>query len=521
VHDGTGVVTKRMSTHSLTTRPSDTPPNTFYDGRITDIGGISRQIFANGSTSGRASVDEGFVEFSNADGALDDWPNFGFGRQLTIKSLISAASTVSSAETQLIATVEGIQSPDALHTLRLALRGRMFELDAPLLTTRYLGTTVSIESTDLAEGDVDLKDTIKPQAYGANLNVAGILVNKARLIYQFADNPQLSITPYDGGISAGFTYDGDVGTILALTQITVPAGHYATCLAKGCVRFGFNPAFEVTADLVEGATPADRSAARVIQRMLILVPTISPGDIDAASFDAFHAINPAIVGILIESDSSAIDLISQVADSVGGAVLDNALGKFQAVFNNGPAAATNVTLTLRDLISGGAVALELFASVGTEAQGKPAWSVIVNYGKIWHPQDSGQLAPVIAEATTGEDLARKQLVANNSPRQVVQQNSAVKDKHPLAIELTFDTLLANLADATAEATRRLALYSVRRDRLTFPVAMDSQDKGNVELGQTVRVQLDDIGRYDAGTNMLVLGRQDDWARRQRVLSLWG
>lgn len=514
-----GLRTLRLSTHSFKTKPTDNPANTFYDGRITDIGGTRRSTFDNGSTSGRASVDFGFVELANDDGVLDNWSDYGWHRALLLKTLSSAAAPVSGAMLELKATVEGIASPDALHSLRLLLRGRMAELDVPLLTTRYLGTTVSVDSTALAEGDADLKDTIKPYAFGSNLNVPGILVNKPKLIYQFANNPHNSITPYDGGINNGLTFDGDVGSLTSLVQGEVAAGHYVTCLNNCAVRFGFAPAFEVTADLVEGAAASNRSAARVIQRMLPLVPTIVSSDIDTAAFDAFHAFNGAEVGIYINTDANAIDLVSQVADSVGGAVIDTVAGMFSAVWNAGPGATADVTLDLRDLLDANG-SIDLAAGINNESQGKPAWSVTVNWGRIWKTQSTGQLAPRIAEATTGDDLARKQLVANEF-RSATQTDSSVLTKHPLAIALTFNTLLKNQADALAFAANRLALYKVRRDRINFPVSISGGDRGNVELGRTVRVQLDKRGRYHTGVNMLVLGRSDDRTKRERVLTLWG
>jgi hypothetical protein len=443
--------------------------------------------------------------------------NYGWGRVATLKMLSAADAPVSGADALLKAMVEGIETSDAPRTLRLRLRSRLAELDKPLLTARYLGTTTSGDAPVQTEGDADLKGQIKPYAFGNCPNVPGKLISKFRLLYQFAVNALASIIVYDGGIA--LTNAGDFGSVAALLNATVAPGQYATCLAQGIARLGADPGLGVTADVVEGATLSLRSAARVLQRMLALVPTIAGADIVTATFDAFHAFNPAEVGIYVDSDVAAVDPISQVADSVGGAVLDTALGNFEAVWNAGPSATTiDATYTLRDLLDG--TSMQMFAGPSSEGQGVPTWSVVLNWGRVWQVQGSGDLWPRIAEATDGADLARKQLLAA-ATRQVTAQDAAVKTAHPQAVELTFDTLLTQQADAQAEAARRLALYKVRRDRISFPLSFASVPAaGNIELGRTVQLRMNRFG-YNAGKNFLVLGREDDFARKVRTLSLWG
>jgi hypothetical protein len=514
-HDGASVVTLRFSTHSISTAPSDTPANTFYDGKIRDVGLIRRAVFEQTATQGKANVDFGFVELNNI-GSLDALLSYGWGRVATLKLLSSTDAPVSGATTILKATVLGIETADAPHVLRLRLAGRLRELDKPLLTTRYLGTTTSGDAAVQTEGDADLAGQIKPYIFGSVANVSTKLVSKFNLLYQVAANAVGSIIVYDGGIA--LTNSGDFGSVSALLNATVAPGSYTTCLSAGVFKLGAPAAFAVTADVVEGVTLSVRSAARVIQRLLALVPTIVGGDVDTASFDAFHSFNPDEVGIYIDNDATAVDLVSQVADSVGGAVLDTALGQFKAVWITAPSATVDATFTLRDLLED--KSMQMFAGPSSDGQGIPAWSVIVNWGRIWQVQGTGDLAPRIAEATGGTDLARKQLLAV-ATRQATSQDASVKTAHPLAVELTFDTLLTQQADAAAEAARRLALYKIRRDRLTFPVAFGSDaSKGNVELGRSVKVTMNRFG-YNAGKNFLVLGREDNFSKKTRTLTLWG
>jgi hypothetical protein len=512
---GSAVETLRMATHTIATAPSDTPANTIYKGLIRDAGLMRRAVFEQTATQGKANVDLGFIEFNNT-GELDAWLNYGWGRVATLKMLSATDAPVAGATILLKAMVAGIETANAPRILRLRLKGRMAELDKPLLTSRYLGTTTSGDAPVQTEGDADLAGQIKPYIFGSVANVSTKLVSKFKLLYQVAANAVGSIIVYDGGIA--LTNAGDFGSVSALLNATVASGSYATCLAAGVFKLGAPAAFAVTADVVEGATLSVRSAARVIQRMLALVPTIAGSDIVTSSFDSFHAFNPAEIGIYIDSDAAAIDVISQVADSVGGAVLDTALGQFQAVWITTPSAPVDATYALRDLLS--ADSMQMFAGPSSEGQGVPAWSVIVNWGRIWQTQGSGDLAPRIAEATDGTDLARKQLLAN-ATRQATTQDASVQTAHPQAVELTFDTLLTQQADAQAEASRRSALYKVRRDRITFPISFASDaSRGNIELGRSVKLTINRFG-YNAGKNFLVLGREDNFTKKVRTLTLWG
>lgn len=508
---GSSVETLRYATHSFTTEPTDTPANTYYRGVIKDPGSIKRAIFEGNATSGRASVDIGFIELTNADGRLDPLFNYGWGRPATLKLLTARNSPVAGAATILKATVIGIETSDP-RTVRLRVRSRLVELDRPLLTERYLGTTTSGDAVDVAEGDADLAGRIKPYVLGACLSVPGILVNKFQVLYQFAANPVSSIVVYDGGIA--LEYVADFPELSSLLNATIPPGAYATCVARGIARLQTPPVFVLSADVVEGASLSVRSAARVSQRMLDLVPTIDPVDIETATFDAFHAFNQAEVGILIDNDETAIDAISRVADSVGGAVLDTVQGTFQAVWNAGPSTTVDTTLTIRDLLD--ANSLQVSAGPSDEGQGVPAWSVVIKWGKVWRTQTGGDLAARIADATGGADLARKQLLASEF-RQITAQDASVKTAHPLAAELTFETLLTQQVDAQAEAARRLALHKIRRDRIGFPTFFD---RGDIELGRSVKVQMNRFG-YNAGKDFIVLGRDDNNKRRVRTLALWG
>lgn len=507
---GSAVETVRMGTHTIVTGPTETPPNTVYEGRLSDAGSITRTLISGG-TLGRASVSYGFLELVNASGALDSWYSYGFdGRAFTMRAMPRPGMPVVSAPVLFRGTLAGFDQADALRMFRFRIRDRLAELAAPLLTARYAGTTVSgvvsadPTASDLAEGNTDLADQLKPLVFGRVANVPGKVANQFNLLWQFSAQPVTSIQVYDGGVP--LTPMGDYPVIASLINASLAPGQFATCLNKGIARLGGTPAFTVTADVVEGATLSDRSAARIASRMLDLAG-IAAGDRDAASFDGLHAARPAECGIYLDSDTTVLDAIGVVLDSIGAAIAPTAQGIYQVLGVDTPSGSPAGVLTERDLVPGGSASLGI--GPGQEGAGVPAWSVEVSYGRVYQTLSSGDVAGVV-------DLDRKTYLATGT-RKAVAQDPTIKTAHPLAVSLEVDSLLASQADAQAEAARRLALYGTRRDLLSFPV---DYDRGGYEIGDVVTVQLQRFG-FGGGKLFRVVGREDDFTKRQIVLTLWG
>jgi hypothetical protein len=494
---GAAVETQHLATHTVVTSPTETPANTIYDGRLTDAGSIERSLFSGGVMAQGSSTSYGYVEIANADGALDAWWGYGFdGRAFSMRALGARGIPVGGAPIVFRGTLSGIDSSNAATTIRLPIRDRLSELAIPLLTARYAGTTTG---TGLGiEGNADLTGQIKPRVFGQVINVSGKLVNSFDLLWQFSSDAVASIAVYDGG--APLTPAGDYPTLPNLMAATVAGGSYATCKALGVARLGGSPIFEVTADVADAA---DCSASAVAGRILDTAG-VSSSDRDAATFAALAAANTAPVGIYIDGDTTALDAADQVLGSISARLVPTTLGLFRAVRLVAPASPIG-ELTLADLAQGSGFSF----GAGPDQPGVPAWSVALNYGRVWTTLAAGQTAGSVS-------LARRTYLGS-ATRQAVASASSVRTAHPLAAQVTVDTLLANQADAQAEADRLLALYSVRRDRLSWPLAADSAP---YEIGQVVSVRLSRFG-YGAGKPMLVIGRRDDFSKRTVTLDLWG
>jgi hypothetical protein len=531
--NSSGTATLRLATHTIVTSPTETPSNAIYDGRITEAGSFSKSLVSQGRL-GRASDSWGFIELANTDGGLDVWLDYGFaGRSFTLKELATKGQPVAEATTLFRGTIAALESGNAADTLQLRIRDRLAELQVPVLTTRYAGTSTSGGAG--VEGEADLKDQLKPRVFGSVVNIQPKVANQYDLIYQVSTSAVSSIDVYDGG--AALTNDGDFASLAAMLADTVAPGHYDTCKALGLFRLGGTPALTVTADVAEDA--ADLSAAGVVSRILDAIG-ISSSDRDADSFTALATFNSADIELFVDAETTALDLIGQVLGSIGAAIVSSADGLFQ-VFglpapvdslpadvtpwvlvsgawddaedwrddfpwrDSAPTSGTIGELTLRDLAEGGTFSF----GIGPDSAGVPAWSTVLNYGRVWSTMTEGQLAGVV-------DVARRTYLASQW-RQAKAEDTTVRIKNPLASQISIDTLLVSQADAEAEATRQLGLYSVRRDLISFPTSID---RAPYELCDVVTVTIPRFG-YDDGKLMLVVGKHVDADKRVVTLDLWG
>lgn len=493
-------VTLRVSTCGYVTGPSDTPANAVYEAAISDPGAFSRSLYGQGRTIGQAEVGYGDLVIANADGAFDDWTKYAFdGRSFILRRLPSRHAAFSQAEIVLRATVEGIDSDSGWLSLRLRLYDKRLDLEQPVQTNRYGGTTNSGGAT--ADGTTDLKDTVKPLTFGKVFNVLPADVNPFDLIKQVHDGAVASIQVYDGGVP--LTAGSNFTSISALRSATIAPGSFATALSLGLFRLGWSPAGTVTADVVEGSTAASRRPGAIAQRILT---KMGISDYDSASFDDLDTAAPYEAGIYIDREMRGADALRQVLESVGAYIIPNADDEFEAgrlTFG------TSVrTYTEHDMLTEGAGGTVAIFDNPDTPKNLPAHRVTLNYLKVWEPQRESELMGCV------EDDYRAYV--GREWRQVSAESSATKTRHPLSEEITFDTLLTSLTDATAEATRRIGFYGVHREVISFGVPQEEA----AELGQTVTVVMPRLG-YEAGKDMIVIGREEQNTQYRTILTCWG
>jgi hypothetical protein len=499
-HDGVEVRTFYLSTAGFTSLPSDEPANTFYDPRIFDPGNFERNLPVPGTLNGSSNVGAGDIVVLNApvnDGeTLDDWFSYGWsGRQVTIKALPVGSRSISAASTLFVGRLDKLTATQPLERFSLQMADRLSDLDKPLLTTLFAGTTVAAAAT--AEGNADLKGRIKQVCYGSVREVGLQPANPYDLIYLASDGVVQSITVYDGGVA--LTGDGDNADIAALRAATIAAGHYRTCKALGLVRLGGTPTFTLTADVVEGASSAARSAAQIARRMLLDFG-IPSNEIITGSFDELDDANDAICGYVIDDDRTALTAIRDVLASISGWIVPNRDGSLGVGLWREPTAGINFDVEEESLGN----------SLQRVDGEPPVWRVTLRYARVNTVQAAGSLA--------GSVSAERQAYLGTEWRQVVAEDASIKIKHLNAREITVDTYLQDGVDAQAEADRLLALNKIEREIYELTLPLSSGWTGDVGLAMTITHPR--LG-FAAGKSFNIFGRLDKYQDEAVQFSLWG
>jgi hypothetical protein len=516
-----------------TTGAGDTPAATQFLPRIIQPGNYTVSAFEQGRTFGASRVGYGEIILDNQDGALDDLVNYGFdGRRAVLRAGYEGDAYPAGFTTVYTATVE--QAVFDWDRVVLRLRDRQADLQTPLARDVFAGGNPL--PLGLEGNDDDIKGQIKPLVLGQVLNITPPLCNTSKLIYAVsvgtagaADNitDWDGITDFDGvtsffgGVSEGcdnvtvydaglaLTPEADYTSELDMMTTAPSAGCYRVWPAGGYFRLGSTPSGEVTCDASDN-TGAAATAKNLITRILETYKGWTTADYSTADLTALDTLNSDSLGVWFNNEIPTVsDILDIVCNSVGACWSFDADGIFRVSRIDPPTGAADFTIT------GEAIRrLERKSSADTGA-GVPAFRVRIKWGRNYTVQRSGLAGAV--------DNARRAWVAQEY-RDEVATDETVLTKHLNSPELPFSTNL--IAAPTTEAARRLAIYSVRRDRIEATLDMADLDYTAVRIGSVCQVTLydpyNDIHRYGYdGKLMLVLGMAVDLARYKITLTLWG
>lgn len=486
------------------TKPADSPPNRNFINAMADPGNLGVSVYKSGQTGGYGSLEPGTMRLVNSDGRFDQWINYGFdGRSLVLR-LYKAGVPHASMPILFTGTIGG--PPEiARNNVDLTLRDKAYILEVPVCQRFYGGTNIPPNGVDGMPSD--LKGQRKPRCYGHVLNMTPELVNSSLQIFQVHDGAVADIPAvYDKG--APFTKGADYATNALLQAATVSAGSYATCFAEGLFRLNASIAGQVTADVLEGATASDRSAARVAYR-LVKIAGVSDDEISMGDLIAFGAAQPTPVGIFVSGDETVRSALNKVIESVGGYAVFDAIGILRMGRLVEPFGDPVLTLTESQAID-----------ITRQAQRDgdlPNHAVVMNHTKNWTLQSSDVAGSVNQDR---RNFLKKDF------RQAVAEAGSVKVKHPLSPAIEFDSLMVDQANeangpADVEAKRILALYRTRRDLVEVTVHLDVLRKSGVpSLMSAVRLNVTRPG-LPPSKLFWVLGFRLELRRKQAKMLLWG
>ena len=444
------------------------------------FGSISRIQPAESPTTGDIGID---ISAALDDGLCD---YFVDGRDLAVK-LGFDGFTFGQHQPVFVGTAEFARWD--LRRYSIALRDASSKVDRLLQTNRYAGTGG-------LEGGDDIKGVVKPKWYGACFNVPGRMVDRANLVVDFHDGEMDSIDVlYDK--AEEWPIDSDVADETALYAWTPVSGHAITCNAIGKARLGSVPLGSVTADGTGDATGGYvDTAADIARRILQAQGGLADSALDVAAFSQLAIDQPARVGVFIADEARMMDVVRQVLGSIfGWATFTRtgliSVGRFEI--------ATPVDeITEADIVSIQALAPEL-----------PSWRRSLGYRRSWLKQD----ADAVSVAATA---ARKDFVGQEF-RRAPWEDATILVPHPLAEDVSIDTLLVDEADAQDEADRQGALCGPLRPPYQV-VLKDKQFRRR--LGETVTLTHPRFG-LSGGRDCVIVRLGENTTTQRTTLELWG
>jgi hypothetical protein len=495
------LATLYLSDSHFITSPADTPANVSFLQYLKDPGSIGVHAYSDGKTTGGSTkLETGEIVVINNGRRFDEWLDYGFdGRAVTIRSG-AGGRYPEDFQVLFTGTLEG-QPEASWGQIVFRLRDKQYLFSQPALTTRYTGGNVLPQGFEGTAADIMGK--VKPRVHGTVFNVPAVLVNTSKLTYQVNDSAVSSIgMVYDSGapLSAGTT---DYPTKELLQASTPVAGGYNTCLAEGFFQLAATPAGLVTADVVQGASAADRTVAQVLRRLAGV--SLVASEISAPDVAALDATSSAPVGIWLADESTTIQsAMDMVAASIGAWFGFDELGVLRMGVLAEPTG--EPVLDLRDFH-----ALEAIERRPARDNSVPVWRITMKYARIWSVQTSGLLGSVGADRRAYLALAS---------RTVVSPDSDVKKKHLLATDMVVEGLLVSAIDAQAEADRQLQLQKKTRGIFDVPLSVSALADKSVSLMSVVRLTLPRFD-LDSGKLFRVIGRRLELATNQIILTVWG
>lgn len=457
------VLTRYMASAPFVSGPSDTPASMAYDDIVRSVPQFKSSmadVFA-----GQTRPSWGEIEVDNSGGERDGWLSDAWdGRAVR---LYLGSPDWSRNDFRLI--LDGVADDIVARSrdvLQIKLRDKQQLLNRPIQTSLIGGTTANA-------------DKPKPLCYGECYNVRPLLTDASTRRYKVHDGQISAISAvYAGGVSVSFTAD-------------LPNGEFTLAAAA---------TGEVTADIKGDASGSGYidTVGAIFQRIVTTRTPLSSGDIDSSSFSAFAALCTQVVGVYVESRSNVLQVLDQLAQSVGAWYGIGRDGKLKIGRLDAPTGSPVLDLVVDDVEQGG---------LSVRRRILPTATVRLNYKKNWSPNS--------APASSVSDGVRAALAAESLT--VSDTDASVKTTYLMAQEPDAEaTLLVAQAAASAEATRRLTIRKVLR--YVYEVKCFTAPQ-SVEIGQLVRLTHPRFG-FAAGKLAVIVGITESPTSNRVTLELW-
>lgn len=305
---------------------------------------------------------------------------------------------------------------------------------------------------------------------------------------------------------------------LVADALAPAAGRFKPQLSGGYFRLGAPPAGDVTAD-VTFSTTANSTAGQMFATVLQRAGK-GTGDWSASDVTALDALNSAVLGYWTDAEILCDAVLDQVAGSVGGWWGVDQAGVYTIQRFDAPSGTAVLSLTANDLLRPLAR-----VPVVDDTKGIPTWRYTVRYGRNYLVQDTGLAAGTTdtlqmeSDAISAGITDARRAFLGKEWREAKAEDAAVRIMHLLAPQSVDDSLLYAVADAQAEAARRLLLRNVLRNRYELVLQLND-DTYAVDLGDVISLTHSRYG-LSGGALFRVIGVAPDIQNRTLTLQVWG
>jgi len=472
-------VPARLASRNYLSKSTDSLPNVAFPGVLDPAYSVTASLGVTSSSPsssplGGADISVGDITIRNGAGLQDALINRSWGGR--VAEILAGVGTWSFDQfaTVLRGNISGLRGGDMETNLSLA--ARLDQLNNAV-TRSYFGGTGD------ADGPATLANQAVPEVWGRCRNVPMIQVDAGNQIYRVALALSAVLLARDKGLEV--TDSGaDYADFAALTAATVAAGHYATCLALGLIRFG-STVTTPTAD-VDGPSAIGTTAPDIIQYLAKtrLDPNLvfDVTDIDGGTFNTVKAARGWTVGFYLDSTTlyNGRQIADQLMSNIGGWIMAARDGALQLGVYAKPTASPT-TLTSADIDASGPT---LDGRIRATRQMTIGYQPMI---KTFTDTD-------MSSAVTQSD----RVLLSTQYRTIVEE-AAPPDRDAVAVRI--DTSLDSAADAQALADALIDLLSWATHRWKVPL------RGlpfKHWLGDNLGLKYDRHG-LENGANFIVIG----------------
>jgi hypothetical protein len=175
---GGATQTHYFATEGFRSGPADAPAGTYFAELVESVGEYRRELFGGARVAGAVKASRGSITLINAGGVLDNFAAAGAGGLVVARIGTPGAQYPAEYETLFRSYIDTVAAD--FQSVRLTLRDRVEQLDAPIVTAIFQGSG-GLEGTVGAAGKKQL-------VFGAPGLVPPILLDPLRQIYYVQAN---------------------------------------------------------------------------------------------------------------------------------------------------------------------------------------------------------------------------------------------------------------------------------------------------------------------------------------------